>query len=237
MSGTAPWIGRPFTGPLGPGGNRAARAQSRSWVSEPFARPDTRPTELPARVRPASGMAEAIPQATPEAAGPDCCNGQDAHHDWNATARSESAMQRLDRNYAEILQEIRVAQTGVQLLLAFLLSLAFTPRFGMLSPFDRSLYVTTLILGSASAALLMAPACYHRVVFRQRLKRHLVRAANRFAVAGLGLLGLSLACALLLILKVVVDQRVAVALTGGVVLWFALWWYGLPIWTSLRHRR
>jgi hypothetical protein len=146
-------------------------------------------------------------------------------------------MQRLDRNYAEILQEIRVAQTGVQLLLAFLLSLAFTPRFSMLSPFDRSLYVATLLLGSASAALLMAPACYHRVVFRRRLKRHLVQAANRFAATGLALLGLALACAVLLILKIVVSQRLAAVLTSGVLLWFGLWWYALPMWTSLRHRR
>ena len=83
----------------------------------------------------------------------------------------------------------------------------------------------------------MAPACYHRVVFRRRLKRHLVRAANRFAATGLALLGLALACAVLLILKIVVSQRLAVVLTSGVLLWFGVWWYALPMWTSLRHRR
>jgi hypothetical protein len=75
------------------------------------------------------------------------------------------------------------------------------------------------------------------VVFRRQLKRHLVRAANRFATTGLALLALALACAVLLILKVVVGQRLATALTSAMLLWFGLWWYALPMWTSLRHRR
>jgi hypothetical protein len=202
--------------------NRPSSARKRSRSSDRFAGRTAASTARPAPPRPA-----------PE---PDCCSSEDAHHDWNTAARGETSMQRLDRNYAEILQEIRVAQTGVQLLLAFLLSLAFTPRFTTLTPFDKQLYVSTLLLGSASAALLMAPACYHRVVFRRRLKRHLVHAANRFAAIGLALLGLSLASAVLLILKIVVDQRLAVVLTAGVLLWFAMWWYVLPMWTALRHR-
>ena len=218
-SGTA---NRSLTEPTGQRGPRLAGHRSRSSVGES---PSTRTVTLAEQPAPAQS-----------AASRDCCTGADANDDWNAAARGETIMQRLDRNYAEILQEIRVAQTGVQLLLAFLLSLAFTPRFISLTPFDRSLYVTTLILGSSSAALLMAPACYHRMVFRQRLKRHLVRAASRFAATGLGLLGLSLASAVLLILRVVVNAPLAVVLTTGVLVWFFLWWYALPLWTSRRHR-
>ncbi|WP_043723048.1 DUF6328 family protein, partial [Kutzneria sp. 744] len=82
----------------------------------------------------------------------------ETHDSWNFAARGETPTQRLDRNYAELLQEIRVAQTGVQLLLAFLLSLAFTPRFGALGEFDRGAFVASLVLGAAATALLIAPA-------------------------------------------------------------------------------
>ena len=69
----------------------------------------------------------------------------DAHDQWNFMARRETPTQRLDRNYAEILQEVRVAQTGVQLLLAFLLTVAFTPRFATLTEFERGVYVGALV--------------------------------------------------------------------------------------------
>src|SRR5256885_441567 len=71
----------------------------------------------------------------------------DAHDQWNFSVRRETPTQRLDRNYAEILQEVRVAQTGVQLLLAFLLTVAFTPRFATLTDFERRVYVAALVLG------------------------------------------------------------------------------------------
>jgi hypothetical protein len=228
-SGTPPQSARSVTGRIPARGALPAGFPTRSSSNEPA--PDAAQHRSPLAIGSRPG-----PDLAPANREPNCCTGEDPHHEWNAAVRNETGMQRLDRNYAEILQEIRVAQTGVQLLLAFLLSLAFTPRFDVLTPFDLGLYVTTLVLGAASAALLMAPACYHRVVFRQRLKRHLVQAANRFALAGLALLGVSLACAMLLILKIVLAQKLAFAVTAGIVLWFILWWYALPKWTALRHR-
>ena len=100
--------------------------------------------------------------------------------------RDESEFERDDRNLAELLQELRVAGLGVQVLFGFLLSLPFTTRFAMLSPAQRQLYIASLMLAALSTALLLAPVAYHRLVFRRQ--RPLVRAASgpppRPAVAG-----------------------------------------------------
>ena len=146
-------------------------------------------------------------------------------------------MQRVDRAYNEILQEVRVAQTGVQILFAFLLALAFTTRFLTVTTFQRGLYVSTLMLCSGSAALLIAPAAFHRVVYRRRLKPHLVRAANRLALAGLAVLLLALVSALLLILDVTVGLVPAVSLAGISFAWFSTWWFLMPLRACLRHEQ
>jgi hypothetical protein len=164
------------------------------------------------------------------------CQDTNAHDDWNQSARGERPLQRLDRSYAEILQEVRVAQTGVQVLLAFLLTLAFTPKFATLNHTQLILYVATLILGAAATALLMAPAPFHRIVFRHRLKHHLVTAANRFALYGLATLLLAKGCAIMLILDVVLGPQPAHWITGAVVSWFVLFWFALPMWCRHRHR-
>jgi hypothetical protein len=161
----------------------------------------------------------------------------DPHDLWNYTVRGESPIQRLDRNYGEILQELRVAQTGVQLLLAFLLTVAFTPRFATFSDFHRNVYVASLVLGAAANALLIAPAAFHRVVFKQRLKKVLVRVSNRFALCGLALLMLALSSSLLLILTVVLGNRMGSWIAGGALGWFVFFWYLLPLWSRLRNRR
>src|SRR5712691_13298888 len=86
------------------------------------------------------------------------------------TGRTETPLERWDRNYGELLQELRVAQTGVQILFAFLLTLPFSPRFGQVSRFERATYVSTLLLAAGAAALLIAPVAFHRLVFRDRQK-------------------------------------------------------------------
>lgn len=161
----------------------------------------------------------------------------DSHDRWNFIARGETPTQRLDRNFAELLQEIRVAQTGVQLLLAFLLSLAFTPRFATLTEMQRDAFVASLVLGATSTALLIAPAPFHRLVFRKRLKRQLVQVSSVFALTGLVLLMLALAAALLLIMDVVLGTSLAMWITGGIVCWFSLLWYALPLWFRLRRTK
>jgi tetrahydromethanopterin S-methyltransferase subunit E len=157
------------------------------------------------------------------------------HDDWNAEARGETPMQRADRAYGEILQEVRVAQTGVQILFAFLLALAFQARFPAITSFQRGVYVVTLILCAAATALLIAPAAFHRMIYRKRLKQHLVRVANRMAITGLALLLLSMVSAVLLIMDVVLGLVPALVLAAVVLTWFTMWWFVLPLRTRLRE--
>jgi Family of unknown function (DUF6328) len=164
-----------------------------------------------------------------------CARFED-HDDWNAGARGETPLQRADRAYGEILQEVRVAQTGVQILFAFLLTLAFQARFAEITSFQRHVYVVTLMLCAAATALLIAPAAFHRVVYRKRLKQHLVQIANRLALAGLVLLLLSLVSAVLLVMDVVVGRVPAIVLAAAVLVWFVAWWFVLPLASRARHR-
>ena len=157
------------------------------------------------------------------------------HDEWNAIERGETPLQRADRAYGEILQEVRVAQTGVQILFAFLLALAFQARFASITDFQRNVYAVTLMLCAAATALLIAPAAFHRVVYRRRLKLHLVHAATRLALSGLVLLMLSLVSAVLLILDVVFGAGPAVIMASGTFGWFFTWWFVLPAWSRIRH--
>jgi hypothetical protein len=151
--------------------------------------------------------------------------------------RPETARERVNRRWNEILQETRVAQTGVQILFGFLLSVAFTPLFRDLGTFDRVVYVLTVVLGASATGSLIAPVSIHRFLSGQRMKADLVAAAGRLMVCGMVLLALTIGCTLLLILHVVVPGLLAEALVGGVMLWFALCWYALPLWLRRRAAR
>src|SRR5271156_4941221 len=111
---------------------------------------------------------------------------------WDETARSETETQRLDRNWNSLLQELRVVQTGVQLLTGFLLTLPFQQRFDVLSPSMRDVYLTTVCLAVSATVLLITPVSIHRMLFRRHRLEVLVLAAHRCARAGLVLLGLAL---------------------------------------------
>ena len=153
------------------------------------------------------------------------------HAEWNLHLRGESEVQRVDRNFLELLQELRVAQTGVQILFAFLLGLAFTPRFAGLSEWQHGIYLGTLVCSALSAALLIAPVGYHRMVFRRRLKYRLVETGHRYAVAGLVLLLLALVGGVDLAASTLIGAWAALlaAVLAGL---FVTLWFLLP----LRHR-
>jgi Family of unknown function (DUF6328) len=154
-----------------------------------------------------------------------------------ATARNETEAERLDRNYNELLQELRVSQTGVQILFAFLLTLAFSQRFHETTSFQRGTYVVTLLLAAGATALIIAPVPFHRLVFRRQQKANLVRVANRLAIGGLVLMFLAMVGAVLLILDVVLRPIPAVLLSGLVAVWCLLFWFVLPIAARLREDR
>ena len=147
--------------------------------------------------------------------------------------RDESEADRLDRNLGELLQELRVAGLGVQVLFGFLLSLPFTTRFTHLSPGQRNLYLGTIVLAAVATALLLGPVAYHRLVFRQGQKERLVRAANIMAITGLATVGLAVSAAILLVTDFVSSGLTAGLITAFVTCLFAGLWFALP----LAHRR
>jgi hypothetical protein len=150
------------------------------------------------------------------------------------SGRDETAEERADRRWTDLLQELRVAQTGVQILFGFLLTVAFQQRFSQLSSTDRHIYVVTIVLGAATTGALVGPASMHRLLTGRRLKPETVVWASRLTVLGLVLLLCTMASSLLLVLRVVVRDPVAGWLVGGMVGWFALCWFVLPLWA--RHR-
>lgn len=149
--------------------------------------------------------------------------------EWNRRQRQESDLQRLDRNFSELLQELRVAQTGVQILFAFLLTLAFTQRFGEVTGFQRGLYYATLLAAAAATSLLIAPVALHRVLFRRHQKRRVVTTANRLALGGLVALWLALVGVLWFITDVLYGHGAGAAAAVVSGLWFGMLWFALPV--------
>jgi hypothetical protein len=146
-----------------------------------------------------------------------------------SSGRDESEGARLDRNLGELLQELRIALPGVQVLFAFLLAVPFQQNFTKISRFQEKIYFATLLLTALSAALLIAPSAYHRMTFRMQQKDHLVFLANKLSIAGLGTLALAMTGAIVLITDVLFGA-VATAVTGAAALsTFALLWYVLPL--------
>jgi hypothetical protein len=146
-----------------------------------------------------------------------------------ADPRDESQPTRDDRNLAELLQELRVAGLGVQVLFGFLLALPFSARFTRLSAAQRHLYVADVVLAAVATVLLVGPVAYHRLVFRRNLKEHLVRAANVMAICGLMTVALAISAAVLLVVSFVIPGVVATVISVGVICLFAALWLGLPL--------
>ena len=143
--------------------------------------------------------------------------------------RDESEAQRADRNLAELLQELRVAGLGVQVLFGFLLSLPFTNRFTRLSPGQHDLYLACLVLAAIATALLLGPVAYHRLVFRRGQKESLVRTASVMAIAGLATVGLAVSAAVLLVTGYVASGLTAAVISVLVFLVFGLLWFAYPL--------
>ena len=148
--------------------------------------------------------------------------------------RGERPVERADRNMIEMLQELRVAQTGVQILFAFLLSLSFTERFARIDDFQRWTYVVTLLLTSVTTALLVAPAAIHRMLFGRGVKAVTVRIGHHLFVAGLAALTLTLVGAVLLVLDVAVGRSFALWSAGALGVVLVGLWFVLPL--PLRER-
>jgi hypothetical protein len=147
--------------------------------------------------------------------------------------RDESEAVTLDRNYAELLQELRVGETGVQILFAFLLGIAFQQRFTELTDVQLDIYLATLVTAALAAMLFIAPVPIHRILFRHRLKDELVRVTARLAMAALAFLLAAILGAVLLIIDVVANSTAAISVTVALGVVCAIIWYAFP----LRWRR
>jgi membrane-associated HD superfamily phosphohydrolase len=145
------------------------------------------------------------------------------------SGRDESEDARLDRNLSELLQELRVALPGVQVLFAFLLAVPFQQNFTEISPFEKKVYFATLLCTAMSAALLIAPSAYHRITFHLQQKHELVFLANRFTIAGLSFLALAMTGAIILITDVLFGGVATIVTGAAAATVFAVLWYALPL--------
>jgi hypothetical protein len=143
--------------------------------------------------------------------------------------RHETPEERDDRNLLELLQELRVAGLGVQVLFGFLLAIPFTNKFSQLSGAQRDLYVTTLLLAALAAALLLAPVAFHRILFRMQQKEFLVRAANALAILGLVAVAMAVSATVALVLSYVLPGVLTVVITVAMVVLFAGLWFAYPL--------
>ncbi len=141
----------------------------------------------------------------------------------------ETEAQRDDRNFIELLNELRVVGIGVQVLFGFLLSLPFTNRFSRLDAAQRGVYLATVTLAALSTALLVAPVAYHRLLFRRHEKESVVRTTSMLAIAGLATVGLAVSGAVVLVVTFVAPGAPAIVITGLVVCAFAGLWFALPL--------
>lgn len=140
----------------------------------------------------------------------------------------QPSQETLTRNWNELLQEIRVTQTGVQILTGFLLTVPFSSRFEALSAFQRWTYLAVLGGAVLTTGLVVAPVAFHRVLFRKRRRELLVESANRFALAGLATLALTVSGVVLLVVDVVVGTQAALVSASGAVIGFITLWGILP---------
>lgn len=151
---------------------------------------------------------------------------------WDRSQRGETEIERLDRNWNSLLQELRVVQTGVQLLTGFLLTLPFQQRFDVLSGPMRIVYLATVGCSVGATVLLIAPVAIHGLLFRRHRLQALVSAAHRCAYAGLTLLGAALTGVTVIIFVAVAGATAGFIAGACAVVLFAIFWWALPL--SLR---
>lgn len=155
--------------------------------------------------------------------------------DVNEWGRHETEEERADRKWGELIQEVRVAQTGVQILFGFLLTVVFQQKYATLAQTDKTIYIITVILGAATTGALIGPVSLHRLVSGQRVKAEAVQWASRMTLAGLVLLLATMTSSLLLVLRVATHNAIVPWIVSGVVAWYGLCWFVVPMWTLRRH--
>ena len=151
--------------------------------------------------------------------------------------RSDEEQEQLNRRWIELLNELRVALPGVQVLFAFLLAVPFQQGFQRIDDFQRTTYFVTLLLAAASTACLIAPGAYHRILFRQQEKPNIIEVGSRFAIAGLVFLALAMNSAILLVTDVIYGRGTVIVTVLVTMSAFTWLWFGLGLMRRAQHKR
>jgi len=162
--------------------------------------------------------------------GPHCEQCTDAHFAALVAAEQSTEAGRKTRKYAELLQEIRIAQNGSQLVLAYLMSLTFTNRFPQVGHLERAFYLTALLLAVGATALLVAPTFIRNFTFRHRGEDEIAHHASRCVQSGLAMLMMSIIFTVLFTMNSVFQLSFAMTIAVVTFVWFVSWWYLVPLW-------
>jgi predicted membrane channel-forming protein YqfA (hemolysin III family) len=146
----------------------------------------------------------------------------------------ESKDEKLDRELIELLNELRVALPGVQVLFAFLLGVPFTQRFAQSTDLQKDAYFFTFLCAAAATALLIAPSAYHRLTWRQHDKEHLLEVSNRLAIGGTIFLALAMASTVFVVTDLIFETTAAAVVAGATAAFYGWFWYGMPLVRRLR---
>lgn len=158
-------------------------------------------------------------------AAPAAARGRELHR---SPISGESEQDRWQRNFADLLQELRVAQTGVQILFAFLLTLPFSAGWERTTTLQRDVYLVALLGAAGATAMIISPVAFHRALFRQGRKPELVRFAHRMATGGLAFMLISMVSSVLLITDFILSFALAVVISVAAGLFFLTLWAILP---------
>jgi hypothetical protein len=146
----------------------------------------------------------------------------------------DTSKSRRDRELMELLNELRVALPGVQVLFAFLLTVPFAQGFRDITPTQRNVYFAAVLCAAAATALLIAPSAYHRIQFREGDKERMLKISNALALAGLFFLASAVVCSMFVITDVVIGGTWTPVVTVIFAATFAFLWYGLPLYRKTR---
>jgi hypothetical protein len=149
--------------------------------------------------------------------------------------RTEEEQERLNRQMTELLNELRVAMPGVQVLFGFLLAVPFAQGFKDVNAFQRDVYFVTLVAAAVATAFLIAPSAYHRIAFQTGDRPRIIRVGTIQFICGLVALAVAMNGAVLLVTDVLFRTDtviITLVITGSLFLWL---WFGVGLWRRLRR--
>jgi fatty acid desaturase len=163
--------------------------------------------------------------------------GDDSGDGREDDSHAEDYKERIDRELIELLNELRVALPGIQILFAFLLVVPFSNRFSVITSLQRNVYMLSFLTAAVATTLLIAPSAMHRILFRQKEKERIILTSNRLAIAATFFLAVSISGVVYLITDVVLNTLAAAILTAAIGLWTAWIWFVMPLIRLIQNQR